>query len=169
MRYPRSAGAWCSTCACWPVCTDAMWGFLDYLPGIVLPLLMLYFFFLIPLRKVRRARSWQKTPCIIVSSSVSEDEMDSGLYMMRVTYRYEHGGDTYSSSRFSFSPSSATAGRRGKKRVADRLAPGTSTFCYVDPDNPRDAVMDRGVTWDMVVWGVFASACLGAFLLYLFR
>jgi len=139
--------------------------FLDYLPGIVLPLLMLYFFFLIPLRRVRRAKFWRKTPCVIVSSSVSEDATDSGLYRMRVTYQFDFGGLDYSSSRYSFSPSSATSGYRGKRRVARGLLPGTTTFCYVNPDNPCDAVIDRGLTWDMVVWGAFAILFLGIFFL----
>ena len=109
----------------------------DHLPGIVLPLVMLYFFFVIPLRRVRRARSWRKTPCVILSSSVSEDATDF------------------------------TAGHRGKKRVANRLGPGTTTFCYVNPDDPDDAVIERGVTWDMVVWGALAIVFLGVFSFFL--
>ena len=141
-----------------------MWTFWDYLPGIILPLVMLYFFFWIPLRRVRRAKSWRKTPCVIVSSSVSEDTQESGLYQMRVTYQYESAGQHYISSRYSFSPSSATAGQRGKKRITARLVPGTKTFCYVNSGNPEEAVIERGVTWDMVVWGLFGIIFLGAFL-----
>ena len=143
-----------------------MWNSLDYLPGIVLPLVMLYFFFLIPLRRVRRANSWRKTRCVIVASSVSEDATDSGLYRMLVTYQYEFAGHHYSSNRYSFSRSSASFGYRGKKRIADRLAPGTTTFCYVNPGNPGDAVIERGLTSDMVVWGVFAIIFLGAFFVF---
>jgi Protein of unknown function (DUF3592) len=143
-----------------------MGNILDYLPGIVIPLVMFYFFFLIPLRRVRDARSWRKTSCVIVASSVSEDATDSGLYRMLVAYQYDFAGRYYSSSRYSFSPSSATAGYRGKKRVAGRLAPGTTTFCYVNPDNPQDAVIERGLTWDTVIWGVFAIIFLGVFLFF---
>jgi hypothetical protein len=143
-----------------------MWSFVDYLPGILIPLAMFYFFFFIPLRKVRRARSWRKIPCVIVCSSVNEDETDSGLYRILVTYQYDVAGHDYSSSRYSFSPSSATSGYRGKKRIADRLARGRTTFCYVDPANPHDAVIERGVTWDMVLWGVFAVVFFGAFLFF---
>lgn len=146
-----------------------MSNFLGYLPGIVLPLVMLYFFFLIPLRRVQRAKSWRKTPCVIVANSVSEDATDSGLYRMLVTYQYEFGGHHYSSSRYSFSPSSASIGYSGKKRIAARLAPGTTTFCYVNPDNPGDAVIKRGLTLDMVVWGVFAIIFLGAFFFFRHR
>jgi hypothetical protein len=146
-----------------------MWSFLNYLPPIVLPLLMFHFFFLRPLRRVRRARSWQETPCGIVSSSVSEDATDSALYRIVVTYQYDFAGRYYSSSQYSFSPSSATSGYRGKKRVAERLAPGTKTICYVNPDDPRDAVIERRLTWDMVVWGLFAIIFLGVFFFFLFR
>lgn len=140
-----------------------MWNFLDYLLPIVLPLLMFHFFFLIPLRRVRRARTWRETSCIIVSSSASEDETDSGLYRMLVTYQYDFAGRHYSSSRYSFSPSSASVGYKGKKRIVGHLTPGTKTICYVNPDNPGDAVIERGLTWDTVVWGVFAIICLGVF------
>ena len=142
-----------------------MWNILNYLPGIVLPLLMLYFFFLIPLRRVRSARSWRRTPCLIVSSSVSEDATDSGLYRIVVTYQYAFAGRYHSSSRYSFS-AAATAGYRGKKRVAAHLAPGTAAICYVNPDNPRDAVIERGLTWDIVVGGVFAIIFLGVFFFF---
>ena len=145
-----------------------MWTVLNYLPGIILPLLMLYFFFLIPWRRVRSAKSWRKTRCVIVSSSVSEDETDSGLYRILVTYEYDFAGRHYSSSRYSFS-TLVTAGYRGKKRVAGRLAPGTTAFCYVNPDDPRDAVIERGLTWDMVFGGAFAAIFLGAFFFFLWH
>lgn len=85
---------------------------------------------------------------------------------MLVTYQYDFAGRNYRSRRYSFSPSSATCGYRGKKRVADRLVSGTMTFCYVNPDNPGDAVIERGLTLDMVVWGVFAIIFLGVFFFY---
>ena len=143
-----------------------MWAILNSLPGIVLPSAMLYFFFLLPARRVRRARSWRRTPCVIVSSAVEEDATDSGLYTIAMTYQYALGGRRYSSSRYSFSVL-ATAGYRGKKRVTRRLAAGTTTACYVNPDDPRDAVINRGFTWDMVFSAIFAIIFFGAFLFFL--
>lgn len=83
-----------------------------------------------------------------------------------MTYQYDFAGRCYSSSRYSFSIA-ATSGYRGKKRVVARLAPGATTICYVNPDNPRDAVIERGLTWDMVVGGVFAIIFLGVFFFFL--
>src|SRR5678815_1523130 len=118
---------------------------LNALPGIVLPLLRFYFFCWRPLRRVRSAQSWRETPCVILSSGVTEDRSDSG-YRVLVSYQYEWAGEWYSASRYNFSPS-ATSGRRGKRKAAARLVPGSTTNCYVNPDNPRDAVINRSVTW----------------------
>lgn len=145
-----------------------MWDIVNCLPGIVLPALMFYFFFWAPLRRVRSARSWRETPCVILSSSVGEDATDSGLYRILVTYQYEIAGRYYSSSRYSFS-SCSTSGCRGKKRVTRRLAPGTTALCYVNPEDPDDAVIERGVTWDMVLGAVFAIVFLGGFVFVLWN
>ena len=126
---------------------------------------ILYFLCIVPLRGVRRAKLWRETPCVILSSAVEEDATDSGLYRVLVTYEYEASGRAYVGSRYSFA-GGATAGNRGKKAAVARLAPGTKTVCYVDPANPGDAVLTRGVTWDMVVVGVMMVFMLGVFFFF---
>jgi hypothetical protein len=141
--------------------------FWNALPAVVLPALMFYFLFWIPYRRVRIAKSWRKTPCVIVSSAVEEDAGDSGLYYIVMTYEYDYAGHRYLSDRYSFSFAS-TAGRWGKRRIVRRLAPGSRAFCYVNPDNPGDAVINRGLTWDTVLIGAFAIVVFGAFLFVAF-
>ena len=142
---------------------------LNFLLAIAFPLLMLGFFFLVPLRSIRRARTWRETPCVIVSSSVSQSSTDSGLYRILVTYQYVFAGRYFSSSRYSFSPSFTVSARLKKRRVSHRLSPGAATICYVDPDNPRDAVIERGLTWDMVLAAVFSIICLSAVFSFVYR
>ena len=119
-----------------------MRNFLNNLVALALPSAFLYYFFIIPLRKVLRARNWLETPCVILSSAVEEDATDSGLYRYLVTYEYEIAGRSYESRRYSFSiagqgyrpnrfgfSTGATSGYRGKKAVVDRLPPGKETVC----------------------------------------
>ena len=87
---------------------------LDNLVAIGLPSAMLYFFSVIPLRKVYRARAWLETPCVILSSAVEENQTESGVYRILVTYMYEAAGQTYSSSRYDFS-TGATSGFRATR------------------------------------------------------
>ena len=126
---------------------------------------ILYFFSIVPLRRVRRAKQWREVPCVIVSSSVEEDATESGVYRVLVTYEFEAGDHAYVATRYSFAVG-ATAGYRGKRAVVARLAPGTRTVCYVNPANPGDAVLERGVTWDMVFVGVLMVVMLGAFFFF---
>jgi len=135
---------------------------LDNLVAIGLPSAMLYFFSVIPLRKVYRARAWQETPCVILSSSAEEDQTESGVYRILVTYMYEVAGQRYSSSQYNFS-TGATCGFRGKKAVVRRLPPGTRAVCYFNPTDPSDSVIKRGITWDMLFCGVFAVILLITF------
>jgi hypothetical protein len=138
----------------------------DSLPGIILPALMFYFFFLVPFRRVRAARSWVETPCVMVSSSVKADETDSGFYTLLVTYEYDFAGRVYLSNRYSFSVLT-TAGSWGKRRVARRLSAGARTTCYVNPHDPRQAVIHPRLTSDMVVSAVLALLFFAAFLFML--
>jgi len=138
---------------------DGFWG---NVVAIAFPSGILYFLSIVPLRRVWHARNWRATACIMLGSAVEEDHIESGLYQILVRYKYEVGGRLYRSSRYNFSVGT-TAGLRGKRKVVARLAPGTRAICYVNPADPEDAVIDRGITWDMVFCGVFAAACLAAF------
>jgi hypothetical protein len=135
---------------------------LGHLVAVGLPSAMIYFFFIIPLRRVYRAGAWLETPCVILSSVVEENQTESGVYSILVTYMYEVAGRSYSSSRYDFS-TGATCGFRGKKAVVGRLAPGMRAVCYVNPTDPSNSVIKRGITWDMVFWGVFTVILLISF------
>jgi hypothetical protein len=126
---------------------------------------ILYFLSIAPLRRVRRAKLWRETLCVILSSSLEEDATESGLYRVLVSYRFEADGREYVASRYSFAVG-ATAGRRGKRAIVARLVPGTRAVCYVNPANPGDAVLERGVTWDMVFVGVLMVVMLSVFFFF---
>src|ERR1041385_1733049 len=98
---------------------------LDNLVAIGLPSAILYFFSIIPLRRVYRARAWLETPCVILHSAVEENQTESGVYRILVTYMYEVAGKRYSSSRYDFS-TGATSGFRAKKSVVNRSEEHTS-------------------------------------------
>ena len=104
--------------------------------------------FLVPAVRVVQAFSWQAVPCEIVSSSVaSHPGDDSTTYSVEVTYRYRVDGRDYTGDRYRFLGGSS-GGSEGKQEVVDSLSPGTTTTCWVDPDDPAEAVLDRGLQWE---------------------
>ena len=104
---------------------------------------LFYFIFVRPVGRIIAARSWQETPCTIVSSSVGESsDSDGTTYRVDITFAYTAGGVERQSHRYDFSEGSSS-GYDGKKAVVDRYPAGSRTICYVDPENPELAVLNR--------------------------
>ncbi|HEY2585765.1 MAG TPA: DUF3592 domain-containing protein [Tepidisphaeraceae bacterium] len=105
------------------------------------------------LRPVLRARAvatgWDKVPCTILDSTVTEHpETGSGedrtTYSVEVRYRYTVSGRTYESSRLNVFPPFAGS-RPEKQAIANRYPPGSTAVCYVNPADPTDAVLESGL------------------------
>ena len=105
-------------------------------------------FFAFPAVKVIKARSWDPVECEILASSVATHTGDDGsTYSVEVTYRYQVEGLEYTGNRYRFLGGSSS-GREGKQEVVDSLPPGTTTTCWVDPESPDEAVLDRNLSWE---------------------
>lgn len=106
----------------------------------------LYLTTLRPAAQILEARSWKETPCVVVASQVrSHKGDDSTTYSVDILYAYEVNGKEYRSNRYQFLGGSS-GGYEGKAKVVARHAPGSRTVCWVDPNDPTDAVLVRGFT-----------------------
>jgi hypothetical protein len=65
-----------------------------------------------------------------------------------IYYEYEINGRKYQSSRYKFMPGSSS-GYASKAEVVGRYPKGSSAICYVDPQKPSHAVLERGATSDL--------------------
>jgi hypothetical protein len=115
--------------------------------------LLFYFFAVRPLWSVYAATGWDEVPCVILSSEVEHGGGDGDTFKIAMTYRYEYDGDVYTGDRYHFMDISSS-GLSGKKRVVQAYPPGKQTACYVNPEEPQESVIERGLTADMW-WGVF--------------
>lgn len=103
-----------------------------------------------PLLSMVSARNWQSASCEIISSRVeNRSSSDGSSYRVDVTYRYFVDDRSYVGNRYQFMNWS-TSGYGGKAAIVGRLRPGTRTDCWVNPDNPGDAVIERGPTVDLL-------------------
>jgi hypothetical protein len=121
-------------------------------------------FFIGPALKVLEARSWPSAPCTILSSQVrTHTGEDSSTYSVEVLYTYSYGGREYKSNRYRFLGGS-TGGFAAKERIVRRLPPLTRTVCYVNPEVPSEAVLNRDFSSDYafgLVPLLFAAVGLG--------
>ncbi len=106
-----------------------------------------WFLYIKPQLLSREAQHWTPTPCVIERSAVQTHRGDDGnTYSIDILFRYEVDGTTYRSNQYDFSVGSSS-GRSAKARVVRKFPEGSKATCYVDPDDPDRAVIQRDVSW----------------------
>jgi len=105
-----------------------------------------------PLQNMLAARQWRSASCEIVSSSLANPNADGSTYRVDTTYRYLVDNRNYVGDRYQFVRAASTGYTR-KAAIVSRLKPGTRTACWVNPANPDDAVIERGLTAEL--WYIF--------------
>lgn len=100
-----------------------------------------------PVMKYFGAKNWPETPCEIVSSSVRSHSSSKGgtTYSVDITYRYKVRGRETQSETYSIM-SGSSSGRASKERVVAQYPVGSQAVCYVNPEDPTDALLSRELT-----------------------
>jgi hypothetical protein len=132
--------------------------------GCVLKLVGLVFFLVgtglfiglsgVPLMNWFTAQSWPSVPCTILSSSVGTHSSSDGgdTYSVDVRYAYEYDGVPYESDRYNFFGGSSS-GFDGKQAAVDQYPAGETRECYVNPETPSEAVLNRAFSGVYLIGG----------------
>jgi hypothetical protein len=105
--------------------------------GLVVPKALSFF----------QMKNWVEAPAEVIWSRVQSHSGDDGTtYSVDVFYTYELGGRDYRSNRWNLIGGSSS-GRGGKQKVVDSHPAGKGFTCFVDPDKPWRAVVNRDVGW----------------------
>ena len=101
---------------------------------------------LLPALHLLEAQWWEATSCTIVSSTVRSHQSDDGTtYSVDILYEYEWDGGLWRSNSSSFVTWSSSGYDSKAEQVAQH-PPGSTTVCFVDPDDPTRAVLERGLS-----------------------
>ncbi len=112
---------------------------------VVVGLIFTYMLLIRPLMLSYQAQNWAETRCRIVSARVESHSSDDGTtYSVEIDYEYEFNGQTYRADRYDFIGGSSS-GREGKEKVVKYYRNLKNPICYVDPDNPKSAVLVRKI------------------------
>jgi len=111
-------------------------------------------------------RDWQEVPARIVHTElITNTGDDSNTYTVEAKYLYEFRGATYEGDRVGLSIGSDNIGsfHQDKHRELSRYqAQGEPFRCYVNPDDPSQAVLFRGLRWGLfALMGVFSLLFTG--------
>jgi hypothetical protein len=85
---------------------------------------------------------WKEVPATILSSAVKEEKKRDEPFTVAVSFRYQWEGRSYTSDRYQTSPYSKDDYSKVQGVIAG-LPTGTVTVCYVDPQDPSQAVLRR--------------------------
>jgi hypothetical protein len=96
----------------------------------------------LPLYHLHQAQSWTPTSCVVVASRVeSGTEGTEGTESADITFRYTVGDRPYTANRYNFLGNQTSD--PSAYRVVLAYPPGKRFECYVDPADPRRAVINR--------------------------
>ena len=102
--------------------------------------------FVVSMGTYMSARSWQRTPCTILTSTMEEHRGDdNATYQAKFSYEYHIAGVRYIGTKdtpFRFSGS-----RKAAEERLEALPVGMQTHCWVDPKRPEQALLDRSIVW----------------------
>ena len=104
----------------------------------------------LPLWGMFRSGNWVETPCQVVSSDVKGN---GDSLRLDLVFSYTFDNRPYQSSRYCFMEMTSNTSSAWKRDVVASHPPGLQTVCFVNPQDPSDAVMDRGWVPDM--WWMF--------------
>jgi len=109
-------------------------------------LVLLNYLVIVPLQQVHAAQQWIPAACTIVSSQMADrPDGDGGVTGVgEIVFRYTVGNQHRESRRTTFF---ALFHCCGDDAVLVRSNPaGAQKTCFVDPNDPSEAVLERGVT-----------------------
>lgn len=131
----------------------------------------LFPFFILPVTKISGSSSWEEVPCKVIHSRVQSHRSDDGTtYSIDILYEYEIEGKTYRSNAYDFFNISSS-GTSDKRKIVRQHPRGKETVCYVNPDDPYQAVLSREYSW-ILLFGmipiIFVFVGLGIILASIF-
>lgn len=106
------------------------------------------------------AKTWQETPCWVEKADLesSSDSEGGTTYKATASYRYQFSGQTYHGNQVGLSGGSDNVGDFQQKAHSELTEHANksknpsappSFRCYVNPQNPKEAVLYRNLRWEM--------------------
>ncbi len=125
--------------------------------AVVFALFFASIFLFYPAWKTSQAEGWKAVPCRVISGELVRGRSSSGrhgtsrtTYKAEIRYSYSFNGREYESDQVCFLHSASNHVERHQDFLK-RFPAGSERSCFVDPEFPSEAVLDRGFNGNL--WG----------------
>ncbi|MEI8312369.1 MAG: DUF3592 domain-containing protein, partial [Verrucomicrobiota bacterium] len=94
-----------------------------------------------------RARSWVQAPAVIESAELERGRDSDGdaVYSVAVRFSYEFKRYSLTGTKFGFRKGKTNVGVNGMRHAVNSLKSNPQTTCWVNPEAPAEAVLDRSL------------------------
>lgn len=125
-----------------------------------------------------QAKNWKPVPAVVEKSYLDSftTRTKSGrktYYRIKISYTYSYNGATYRGTEYDLTRSSGsgvTVGVSQMRRIVQSHPAGKRITCYVNPSNPRKALIDRELSaaylFDWLIFGFIMLVPVIWFILY---
>lgn len=99
--------------------------------------------------------TWVKTPCVILNNEVvhigvyNKFSASRNSYMLDIKYSYEYNNLKYLGKKYNFEEVGIDNSSK-LYSIVNQYPPGFKTFCFVNPINATESVIDRGLYRSLV-------------------
>lgn len=92
-----------------------------------------------------RAHAWVETPAVIESAELEHGRDSDGdtTYSVGVLYYYEFNRQRHAGTKYGFRKGKTNVGVNGMRKTVSYLKSHPRTTCWVNPEAPSEAVLDR--------------------------
>lgn len=119
-----------------------------------------------PIQEMFSSNHWVQTPCTIVKSKIKDQQVATSSSSQRrlqenvqtrklildIKYTYKFAGHVYQGDQYSFARMTwSEMFSQSARQLANTFPAGSQQVCYVDPDNPARAVLNRNFVSQMVL------------------
>ena len=108
-----------------------------------------------PLFNWSRSAHWMETEAVIISSELGHSRGSKGkaTYRVNITFQYRINEQTYVGEKYDFFMSDlyTNIGVKAMRKAVDRHHPGDVVKCYVNPDNPKQAIISREIHCGLLI------------------
>ncbi|MEX0655761.1 MAG: DUF3592 domain-containing protein [Phycisphaeraceae bacterium] len=98
--------------------------------------------------------TWDPAPATIVASDIDEDRSRDNPYRFTVEYTYQVAGQDYTSNRYQHDHDGSDDYSE-INQLLSRYPAHSQATCYVNPDAPAEAVLERPSLGDIAIFGAF--------------
>ncbi len=98
-----------------------------------------------PLLQSIESRSWSQVECVITESFIERNiDSDGDTYRPVIRFQYTFDGRNYTGDDYQHMTSSSSS-KKEEQKVVNNYPVGNETTCWVNPEDPKQAVIDNGI------------------------